>query len=106
MVFGSHRYLNQMIYKSKKWKSIRNEVILRDNGCDMAHEDYIISGPIYIHHINPISIDDILNENKNIFDLENLISTSYKTHDAIHYGSSNNLPKLYIERKLNDTKLW
>lgn len=104
--FGGHRYLNQILYQTEKWKSTRREVILRDNGCDLAHSDYIISGSIYIHHMNPITIDDILEERPCIFDLENLISTTFRTHNAIHYGSEDLLSKGPADRKKNDTCLW
>lgn len=105
--FGGHRYLNQRLYQSEKWKRTRNEVILRDNGCDLAHEDYIILDHIYIHHINPITIDDILEERPCVFDLNNLVCTSFQTHNAIHYGM-NNLPNKnnFIKRKKNDTCPW
>lgn len=104
--FGGHRYLNQKLYQTDKWKRTRREVILRDNGCDLAHEDYPINGSIYIHHINPITIDDIMEERPCVFDLNNLISTSFKAHNAIHYGSENLLPKNQTDRKKNDTCLW
>lgn len=104
--FGGHRYLNQILYQTDKWKSVRRKVIIRDNGCDLAHKDYVISGSIYIHHIKPITIEDILEERSSVFDLENLISTSFRTHNAIHYGSENLLPEKYTERKQNDTCLW
>lgn len=104
--FGGHRYLNQNFYKSDKWKSTRREVILRDNGCDLAHEYYQISGAVYIHHINPITIEDVLQERFCVFDLENLVCTSFRTHNAIHYGSEELLPKGLIIRKKNDTCLW
>lgn len=104
--FGGHRYLNQMLYQTDKWKSTRREVILRDNGCDLAHSEYQISGSIYIHHINPITIDDVLEEHPCVFDLENLISTTFRTHNAIHYGTEDLLPKKPINRMKNDTCLW
>lgn len=104
--FGGHRYLNQMLYKSPKWKSTRREVILRDDGCDLAHEEHPIYDKVLIHHINPITIEDILNERPCVFDLENLICTSYKTHVAIHYGSSSLLPKDVVKRTKNDTCPW
>lgn len=104
--FGGHRYLNQILYQTDLWKSIRKEIILRDNGCDLAHNDYPINGSIYIHHINPISIDDILEERPCVFDLENLISTSFRTHNAIHYGSKEILQKSFVERKKDDTCPW
>ena len=105
--FGSQRYLNQMLYRNPQWKSIRNKVIIRDNGCDLAHPDYEINGQAaYIHHINPITIDDIVNENPKIFDMNNLITTTFQTHQAIHYGSRDILLLNPIERKPNDTCPW
>lgn len=104
--FGGHRYLNQMLYQSDKWKTTRREVILRDMGRDLAHKDYPINGSVYIHHINPITVDDILDERPCVFDLDNLISTTFKTHNAIHYGSEELLPKGFVERKKNDTCPW
>lgn len=106
VTFGGHRYLNQMLYQSDKWKSTRREVILRDDGCDLAHPDYQINGSVYIHHINPITIDDILQERPCVFDLENLVSVSFRTHNAIHYGNSDLLPKGPVVRTKNDTCLW
>lgn len=106
VTFGGHRYLNQVLYKSEKWKTTRREIILRDNGCDLAHKDYPINGSVYIHHINPITIDDILEERPCVFDLENLISTTFRTHNAIHYGNEEILPRTVINRKKNDTCLW
>lgn len=105
--FGGHRYLNQILYQSYKWKNeTRPEVILRDNGCDLGHEDYLINGSIYIHHINPITIDDVLEERPCVFDLDNLICTSFQTHNAIHYGIEDFLPKSFVERKKYDTCPW
>lgn len=103
--FGGHRMLNQILYKSSDWKNIRRRIILRDEGCDLAHEDYPIGGNIYIHHLNPISIDDILKRNKDIFDEENLVCVSFKTHNAIHYGVEELIPRS-LERRRNDTCLW
>lgn len=105
--FGSQRYLNQMLYRNPQWRSIRNKVIIRDNGCDLAHPDYEINGQAaYVHHINPITIDDIVNENPKIFDMNNLITTTFQTHQAIHYGSRDILLLNPIERKPNDTCPW
>lgn len=104
--FGGHRYLNQALYQSDKWKRSRREVILRDNGCDLSHKDHLINGSIYIHHINPITIDDILSERPCVFDLENLICTTFRTHNAIHYGNEQLLPKTVVNRKQNDTCPW
>lgn len=105
--FGSRRSLNQMLYKFPEWRRTRNLVIERDKARDLAHEDYEINyQPAYIHHINPITIEDILNRDPKIFDLDNLITTTFDTHQAIHYGSEAMLPKLPIERTPNDTCPW
>lgn len=104
--FGFDRYLNQNLYRSQEWKSVRNKVIIRDNGCDLACEGYEIYGKVLIHHINPITVEDIINRNPIIFDLENLITTVHNTHNAIHYGDENLLIKGPIERTKNDTIPW
>lgn len=106
ITFGGHRSLNQILYQTDKWKSTRREVILRDNGCDLAHPDYSIKGSIYIHHINPITIEDILNDRPCVFDLDNLVCTAFRTHNAIHYGTEDLLPKGPVIRTKNDTCLW
>lgn len=106
MTFGFDRYLNQKLYTSQEWKTVRNRVIVRDNGCDLACEGYEIYGKILIHHINPITVEDVINRNPIIFDLENLISTTHNTHNAIHYGDENLLIKGPIERTKNDTIPW
>lgn len=84
--FGYDRYLNQLLYRSSEWKKIRNEIIVRDNGCDLGIDGHEIFGSPLIHHINPITIDDVKNRNPIIFDSENLITTILSTHNAIHYG--------------------
>lgn len=104
--FGGHRHLNQILYQTNEWRATRKEIILRDNGCDLGHEDYPIYGKIYIHHMNPITIDDILNRRPCVFDLNNLISVSFDTHNAIHYGSKDILMIEPITRRKNDTTLW
>lgn len=104
--FGFDRYLNQEFYKSSKWRAIRREVIIRDNGCEMAHEDYPIFGNIIIHHMNPISAKDILELSDILLNPEYLICVSYKLHNAIHYGDISLLPEKPIERKPNDTCPW
>lgn len=103
--FGGHRYLNQLLYRDSLWKKTRREVILRDDGCDLAHEDYSIPNQIYVHHINPITIEDILERRSCVFDLENLICTSFNTHQDIHYGKEV-LCREPILRKPNDTSPW
>ena len=104
--FGFSRYLNQAFYKSGEWLSIRDYVITRDNGCDLGMEGYEIYGRILIHHINPITKDDIIQRSRILLDPENLITTVKRTHDAIHYGDSNLLMKAPIERRKNDTCPW
>ena len=104
--FGFNRYLNQAFYKSDEWLSIRDYVITRDNGCDLGMEGYEIYGRILIHHINPITKDDIIQRSRILLDPENLITTVKRTHDAIHYGDSNLLIKVPIERRKNDTCPW
>lgn len=105
--FGGHRQLNQLLYQSCRWKGIRDDVIIRDNGRDLGVRGYPIRGSVYIHHINPVTIEDILEERPCVFDLDNLISTSFKTHNAIHYGRAGE--SVYFrpaERRPNDTCPW
>lgn len=104
--FGFDRYLNQVFYRSQRWKKIRDHVILRDNGCDLAMEGYEIYDRILVHHMNPITIQDIERESEYLIDPEFLISTVHNTHNAIHYGDENLLPILPIERRPNDTCPW
>ena len=105
--FGNERYLNQALYHLPIWRSLRQQVIIRDNGCDMAHPDYEIFGTkAYVHHINPITIDDILNERSCVTDLNNLILVSPQTHNAIHYGGQVVRKMLMKERTPNDTCPW
>jgi hypothetical protein len=105
--FGSGRYLNQLFYRSPEWKAVRKKVILRDNANDMALDDYPIRGIIIIHHINPITIEDIKESNSLIFDMNNLISVSFGTHQKIHYGiEKEDINATNIQRMEGDTKLW
>ena len=104
--FGFDRYLNQMFYRSQKWKAVRDYVIVRDNGCDLGVEGYEIHGRIIIHHMNPITIRDIEKESDFLLDPEYLITTVHNTHNAIHYGDENLLIKAPIERSKNDTCPW
>lgn len=104
--FGSKRYLNQILYSSNRWKRLRSQIIIRDEGCDLAHSDYTIYGVIYIHHINPIYVDDILEEKTMVFDPNNLVCTSFNTHNAIHYGDQSLIQKEPVTRKPNDTCPW
>lgn len=104
--FGFDRYLNQLLYHDLEWKSFRRKIIMRDNGCDMAHPDFEIGGRIIVHHINPLTQEDVVDRNPIIFDPDNVICVSHYTHEAIHYGDSELLPKEPIERKPGDTCLW
>ena len=104
--FGFDRYLNQMFYKTEEWIRIRNQVIVRDNGCDLGIEGREIYGRIIVHHMNPITMTDLINRSPLILDPEYLISTVKSTHDAIHYGDINSLIKDPIERSKNDTCPW
>ena len=104
--FGFDRYLNQVFYRSSKWRSIRDFVIVRDNGCDLGIEGREIHGRIIIHHMNPITIQDITQQTEFLLDPEFLISTLHETHNAIHYGDTNLLIQEPVERKRNDTCPW
>lgn len=104
--FGFDRYLNQGLYSSREWRSVRDQVILRDNGCDLGIEDRSIGRRIVIHHMNPISVDDIENRNPDIYDPKYLICVSLDTHNAIHFGDEKLLQKNPIERHPGDTCPW
>ena len=104
--FGRDRYLNQILYTSNEWRCFRRDIIVRDNGCDLACEGYDIRGKILIHHINPITIDDVNKRSSKIFDPENVICVSLITHNAIHYGDESLLIQAPIERRKNDTCPW
>lgn len=104
--FGSNRYLNQILYRSYDWKKFRREMIIRDNGCDLAHPDYEIGGIIILHHINPITIDDVKNRRRCVFDPENVVCVSHRTHEAIHYGDDTLLMKGPVVRRPGDTIPW
>lgn len=104
--FGFDRYLNQQFYKSDEWLAIRDHVIVRDMGCDLGMDDREIYGRILIHHMNPISVDDIRNRSDFLLNPEYLICTTKNTHDAIHYGDESLLIIAPIERTKNDTCPW
>lgn len=104
--FGFDRYLNQIFYRSQKWKSIRNYVISRDNGCDLGLEGFEIYGKIIIHHMNPITLKDIERESDFLLNPEFLICTTHNTHNAIHYGDRSLLMTGPIVRTKNDTCPW
>ena len=104
--FGFDRYLNQIFYRSQKWKQVRDMVIVRDNGCDLGAEDHEIYGKIIIHHMNPITIRDIESESEFLLNPEFLICTMHNTHNAIHYGDESLLISVPIERNKYDTCPW
>lgn len=104
--FGFDRYLNQVFYRSTKWKEIRDYVIIRDNGCDLGMEGHEIHQRILVHHMNPITKEDILRESEFLLDPEYMICTIKNTHDAIHYGDESLLITAPIERRKNDTCPW
>lgn len=104
--FGYDRYLNQQLYRSQKWRKTRREIIIRDNGCDLGVDGYELDNFIVVHHMNPITLEDIEEERDIIFDPEYLICCSSRTHKAIHYGDESLLPKDLVVRKPGDTCLW
>lgn len=104
--FGFDRYINQQFYASREWESARQQVIVRDNGCDLGIPGYEIHRDILVHHMNPMSVQDILHSEDWIFNPEFLITTTLSTHNAIHYGAIDRYPKVVAERSPRDTKLW
>lgn len=104
--FGFDRYLNQIFYKDPEWLAARDEAILRDNGCDLGIPGHEIYSRILVHHMNPITKEDIIKRSKFLLDPEYLITTMKRTHDAIHYGDESLLLKDPIERSRNDTCPW
>lgn len=104
--FGFDRYVNQNFYKSKRWRSVRNDVIIRDNGCDLGIEGYEIPDKILIHHITPITLEQLEDDDPFVYDLNNLICTSFQTHQAIHFGDIELVVNKPIKRYPGDTILW
>jgi hypothetical protein len=104
--FGFDRYINQQFYASRQWRHVRHQIIARDNGCDLGIEGYEIHDRVYIHHMNPMTVDDIIHGDESILDPEFLISVTHQTHNAIHYGDEKLLPRPLVERRPGDTKLW
>lgn len=104
--FGYDRYLNQVFYKSSEWKRLRDQIIIRDCGCDMALDGYDICGKIIIHHMNPLTVNDIENHSDAMINPEFLVCVSFDTHNAIHYGYLPPSKYTVIERKPNDTCPW
>ena len=104
--FGSNRMLNQILYKDPEWRRTRDQIILRDGGCDLGIPGREIGGPISVHHINPITVEDVINRSHKVFDPNNLICAARLTHNAIHYSDDSILPKDPIVRTRNDTCPW
>lgn len=105
--FGWDRWMNQQFYTSTEWKHVRQQVIARDRGCDLGVEGFEIHDRVYIHHMNPMTKEDITHGNDDILNPEFLISVTHKTHNAIHYGDESILQRrTLVERRPGDTKLW
>lgn len=104
--FGFDRWMNQEFYRSRQWKQVRQHVIARDDGCDLGVEGYEIFSKLLIHHMNPMSSDDIIHDEDYILDPEFLITTCHGTHNAIHYGDERLLPRPLEPRRRGDTTLW
>lgn len=104
--FGFDRYLNQAFYSSREWKDLRHDIIVRDNGCDMGLDGYEIHDRIYVHHMNPMRPEDIIDGDEDIINPDFLICVSHRTHNAIHYGDEKLLPRPLTVRLPGDTKLW
>lgn len=104
--FGYDRHLNQVLYRSPEWKRLRNQIIIRDCGCDLACEGYDIHSKVLIHHLNPITVEDVLARSRKVFDPDNLVCVSHNTHNAIHYGDVDLLVTGPIIRTKNDTCPW
>ena len=104
--FGFDRYLNQEFYRSKEWKEVRDFVIVRDNGCDLSMDGYEIVGRIYIHHMNPITVNDIVHSSDFLLNPDYLVCMSHNTHNAVHYGDEDLLVTAPVERRKNDTCPW
>jgi hypothetical protein len=104
--FGFDRWINQRFYRSHEWKIARDHVIVRDNSCDLGVPNFEIHTGLLVHHMNPISIDDLTEGEDWLIDPEFLITTSLRTHNAIHYGDADLLPRAPVERKSGDTTLW
>lgn len=104
--FGFDRWINQRFYTGREWRRLRNDIIVRDNGCDLGVDGYELHERIIIHHMNPLSVDDLVHGDDAALDPEFLISVSHKTHNAIHYGDEKLLRKPLVSRRPGDTRLW
>lgn len=104
--FGFDRYLNQRFYHSTEWRRLRDYIISRDDGCDLGCYDRPIGNRIYIHHMNPLTVEDVMDASDNLLNAEYLICVSHHTHNLIHYGNDDKEPEVVLERTPGDTKLW
>ena len=104
--FGGNRWINQQFYTSREWRRLRHQVISRDEACDLGVEGYEIYGSIIVHHMNPIDEEDILHGTEAALSLDNLICTTHRTHNAIHFGDESQLVQAYIPRSPGDTTPW
>lgn len=104
--FGFDRWINQQFYTSAQWRRARNEVIARDRGNDLGVEGYAIFDQVYVHHMNPMELSQIVHGDADLLDPEYLISVSHRTHNAIHYGDEKLLVQAFAVRRPGDTKLW
>lgn len=104
--FGHDRYINQKFYRSRQWRQLRSEVIARDNGNDLGVDGHEIHSHLYIHHMNPMAIEHLVDGDESILDPEFLVTTTHRTHNAIHYGDERLLARPFVERRRGDTKLW
>ena len=104
--FGHDRWINQQFYRSRAWRQVRQHIIARDLGCDLGVEDYEIFDQIHIHHMNPLQVEEIEHGDESILDPEFLITVTHRTHNAIHYGTEEILPKPFVERRPGDTTPW
>lgn len=104
--FGFDRWVNQRFYQSREWRMVRDEVIVRDNGCDLGVPGYEIEAKLLVHHMNPITPEDLDAGEEWVLDPEFLITTSKRTHNAIHYGDKSLLPQPHVDRRPGDTRLW
>lgn len=106
ITFGGARWVNQLLYRSKEWKSVRRDIIIRDNGCDLGIEGREILDKILVHHINPLTLEDVEENRPCIYDPNNLVCTTHTTHNAIHYSDEEHLIKLNPDRTPGDTCPW
>lgn len=104
--YGFDRHVNQAFYRSREWRDLRHHVIARDNGCDLGIDGYEIHSDLVVHHMNPFDLEAIEQADPRILDPEFLITTTHKTHNAIHYGDESLLPRPFVPRRHGDTRLW